>query len=104
MSKIKTFLNDDYCAADFGKDECYFGYEEQWCKQHKKRCDESCRESDCEGKGVTEWCFTATIKGREFFIPLSKIKKYMAYPEDSEDITRCLLAGMMMVIKEVTKK
>lgn len=107
MNKIKTYINDDYCSVDCGGKlvDFYFGYEEEWCYKHKCMVEGSkkCDEQDCHDSEHVEWCFVAKVGNRKFIIPKTKLQKAMAYPEDADDITRCLLTGIVMVVKEIIK-
>ena len=47
MAKLRAYKASDYAGLDAGAYHFYFGYEEKWCKLHKRdgsKCPERCDE------------------------------------------------------------
>jgi len=102
---ISVSCNDDYATLEItSKLTFYYGYETEWCNKHKCVIQHGkCKNLDCTTINHHEWCFTANIFGKWFYIPQSKLEKQMEDWCIGREPAYYLLVGIGMILKKVLK-
>jgi len=95
MSKIETFINDDYAALDVGDLEFYYGYESTYCSKHGHGSENGCE--DCDD---LEWCFVVFKKGKLIF---KKRQSQLPVAANSDPVV-FLLAGIGSYLLDKKRK
>jgi len=104
---ISIGINDDYATLEItSKLTFYYGYEVEWCQKHKCVVQDSdkCKEWDCHETDHVEWCFSANIFGKWFYIPQSQLEKQMEEYCKGNEPAYYLLTGMGILLKRLLKK
>lgn len=104
---ISISCNDDYATLEImNKLTFYYGYEVLWCTKHNCLVEGSkkCLDMDCYETSHVEWCFSANIFGKWFYIPQSKIEKQMENWCKGREPAYYLLAGIGIILKKVLKR